>query len=248
MTRRFALALCMLGVAGAADAAILHPRATDFAAKYKPFTLVLGPVRRLAYATHNGTLMLVESRDGKLAEIQKRYILESPVVQMLAADLNGDGQDEIVAYTQSARLFVLRGTDLQDIWVSPPGRFKSINAITVGDVDADGQPEIVMVADDLLRIYSAMQDVLEWQSTDRYTDTEIAIGDVDGDGKLEIVVNSGKVLDAVFREVEWTYSAGFGTQMDLYDIDGDGKPEILGVGADGLLRIFDVDERRVKTN
>ena len=96
MTRRLALVLSMLTVAGAADAAILHPRATDFAAKYKPFTLVLGPVRRLAYATHNGTLMLVESRDGKLAEIQKRYILESPVVEMLAVDLNGDGQDEIV--------------------------------------------------------------------------------------------------------------------------------------------------------
>jgi hypothetical protein len=248
VTRRIALALSTLAVAGVADASILHPRATDLAAEFKPFTLVLGPVRRLAYATHNGTLMLVESRDGKFVEIQKRYILESPVVRMLAADLNGDGQDEIVCYTQSARLFVLRGTDLQDIWVSPPGRFKNINALTVGDVDADGQPEIVLVADGLLRIYSAMQDVLEWQNTDPYNDTEIAIGDVDGDGKLEIVLNSGKVLDAVFREIEWTYTPGFGTQMELYDIDGDGKPEILGVGSDGLLRIFDVDEHRLKTD
>jgi len=46
--------------------------------------------------------------------------------------------------------------------------------------------------------------------------------------------------------VEWQYDAGFGSEIELFDIDGDGKLEILGFGSDQLLRIFDVDERRLK--
>ena len=91
-----------------------------------------------------------------------------------------------------------------------------------------------------------MQDVEEWKSQITFTATEIAIGDVDGDGGLDIVLNSGIVIGAVFRDVKWTYTNGFGSRIDLYDIDADGKLEILGYGGDGLVRVFDVDERRLK--
>jgi hypothetical protein len=227
-------------------ASILEPRATDLAANFENATLVLGPTRRLAYGSQNGTLLLLESRDGTLVEVTKRY-LWSPVLEMVAVDLDANGQDEIVGATQNGRLFVLRGTDLGDIWNTPENRFRSIRAVTAGDVDQTGQTEIVFIADEKLRIYQGMRDVLVWESTDTYTDNEIAIGDVDGDGRPEIVLNtSGKVLDAAFREVEWTYDPGFGTEMELFDIDADGRLEIIAVGADGLLRVFDVDERRVK--
>lgn len=242
------LAPAVLGAAAEpVTASILQPRATDFAAKYESFTLVLGQTRRLAYGSQNGTLLLFESRDGRLVEVTKRYFW-SPVLEMFAVDLDHDGEDEIVGYTQNARLFVLHGRDLSDVWNTPERRFNSIRTVTAGDVDEDGATEIVFIADDRLRIYSGMQDVAEWESTEStYQDTEIAIGNVDNDPRAEIVLNlSGQVLDAQFRQVEWTYPQGFGTEMDLYDIDSDGRLEIIGIGNDGLLRVFDVDERRVR--
>jgi hypothetical protein len=239
-------ALLLALAAQGAAAGTLEPRAPDLAAKFENVTLVLGPVRRLAYGSHNGTVVLKQTQNGVLVEVQKRY-LWSPVIEMVAADMDGDGQDEIIGFTQNARLFVLRGTDLQDLWNTPERRYSSIRALTVGDTDADGRKEILVVADDALRIYAGLQDVVIWQSTDKYADTDICMGDVDGDGKQEIVLNvSGKVLDAAFREVEWQYDAGFGSEIELFDIDGDGKLEILGFGSDQLLRIFDVDERRLK--
>lgn len=245
MVRRVVFSLGLVLALDAASAGLLQPRATDLAAKYDGFTLILGPTRRLVYGGIRGTLHQLESQDRKLVERLRRE-LWSPVLEMVAADLDNDGQDEVVGFTQNNRLFVLNGTNLQDIWNTQEGRLRSIRALTVADVDEDGQAEILLVVDGQLRIFSGMRDILEWQSVQEYQDTDIAVGDVDGDGKLEIVLNSGLVLDALFRELEWKYDPGFGQEMDLYDVDNDGRLEIVGLGADGLLRVFDVDERRVK--
>lgn len=248
--RRLHLASFAVGlglVVAPARADLMHPRAPDFAAKYDAFTLVLGPTRRLVYGTYRGTLHLLETRDGKLVESATRE-LWSPVSEMLGVDLDGDGQDEIIGYTKNARIFVLRGNDLQDIWNTLEGRFKRIECLTAADVDEDGQIELVLVADQRLRIHSGLRDTEEWVSVRPFTDNDIAIGDVDGDGKDDIVLISGLVLDPQFREVKWNYEPGFGVEMDLFDIDQDGKLEVIGVGADGLVRVFDVDERRVKWN
>jgi hypothetical protein len=115
LNRTIALALVLLTLgADAPRADLLHPRATDLAAKYWGATIVMGPTRRMVYAYWTGTLHLLESRDGGLVEVRTRD-LWSPVVRMQAVDLDQDGQEEVVGYTKDARLFVLRGTDLTDL-------------------------------------------------------------------------------------------------------------------------------------
>ncbi len=247
MRRRFwtGALVGILGAAGSLHAGILHPRAPDLTAKYEPFTLINGSQLRMVYGSYRGTLHLIENRNGRLVTAKSRD-LWSPVVEMLAVDLDGDDQDEVVGFTQNSRLFILRGHDLQDVWNTIEGRFDDIKALTVADVDDDGQLEIVLIADKLLRIYSALREIEEWKSSEEYSATRIVVGDVDGDGADEIVLNTGVVLGAVFRDVEWTYEPGFGTRMDLFDIDSDGILEIVALGGDGLVRVFDVDERRLK--
>jgi len=250
VNRRFALVLALLlGVADVAQADMLKPRAVDLAAKYEGFTLVLGPARRIVYVYYTGTIHLLESRAGKLVEVSTRD-LWSMVLRILAVDLDGDGQDEIVGYTKDARLFVLRGTDLGDVWNTPIARWQSITALTVGDVDQDGHLEILVIADRLLRVFSAERDQEQWKSTQPFDDTDMALGDVDGDGREELVMSGGNIFDAYYRNLEWGSGAasGFGVDIDLFDIDGDGKLEVIGRGADGLIRIWDVDERRLKFN
>jgi WD40 repeat protein len=117
-------------------------------------------------------------------------------------------------------------------------------------VDQDGQIEILFIADKLLRIFSGLQDVEEWKSTQTFNDIDMKIGDVDNDGRDELVLNGGQVFDAYYRNLEWgsELTTGFGVEIDLYDIDNDGIPEVIGRGADGLIRIWDVDLRRMKFN
>jgi hypothetical protein len=249
LKRLLVISMSLLVLAGdTVRADLLHPRGPDFAARYQAFTMVMGPTRRLLYAYVTGTLHLLESRDSKLVEVRTRD-LWSPVLRMIAVDLDGDHQDEVVGYTQDARLFVLRGTDLQDVWNTPINRWSKITAITVGDVDQDGEIEILIIADRILRVYKGLQDVEEWKSTITFDDTDMCIGDVDGDGRDELVLNGGKVYDAYFRNLEWgSETGGFGADIELYDIDNDGKLEVIGVGADGLVRIWDIDEHRQKFN
>jgi hypothetical protein len=235
----------VLLIAADAFAYNLIPRATDFAAKYQAFTLIHGPQRRMVYATYTGTLHLLESVNNELRTTRKRE-LWSPMKELLAVDLDGDGQDELVGFTRDNRLLVMRGTDLGDIWITPEGRYRDLKALCVGDVDDDGNPELVFIADGFLRIFTALQDTEEWKSDIEFPRaTDIEIGDVDNDQVLDIVFNSGLVVGAIFRDVKWTNETPFGDEIDLFDIDQDGILEIIGVSG-GVVRIFDGDERRLK--
>ena len=76
-------------------AGILHPRGPDLSAKYEPFTLINGPELRMVYGSYRGTLHLIENRNGTLVTTKSRE-LWSPVIEMLAVDLDADGQEEVV--------------------------------------------------------------------------------------------------------------------------------------------------------
>nr|MBC8423775.1 hypothetical protein [bacterium] len=68
---------------------------------------------------------------------------------------------------------------------------------------------------------------------------------VDGDGTPEIVLNTGQVIDSRGGDVEWEDEA-FGARIELVDMDGDGIPEVLTESDGGVLKIYDIDNRREK--
>jgi len=200
-----------------------------------------------AYGTERGNLIIME-RDrmtGKLHVTKQREVW-APVTEVRMAETTGDAKNELIVTTRKGDLFVMEAGNLKDVWRTPEGYFSSISCFTVADTDADGQPDIVLIADNKLVIMEGNSETEKFRGTEDYKSTDIAVADVDGDGQDEIVLNTGQVLDAKFRQLEWEQEGGFGDLIDLFDIDGDGKVEIVGTGPSGEVQIVDGDERRVK--
>ncbi len=199
------------------------------------------------YGTERGNLIVME-RDrmsGRLAVTKQREVW-APVKELRLAEATGDTRNELIVTTRRGDLFVLESGNLNDVWRTPEGYFQTINCLTVGDSDADGQPEIILIADEKLIIMAGAEETELFRSAEDYMATDIAMADVDGDGQDEIVLNTGQVLDAKFRQLEWEFDGEFGAIFDLFDIDGDGVVEIVGTGPSGEVQIVDGDEQRVK--
>ena len=199
------------------------------------------------YGTQRGFLYFLE-RDRATGRLQTKRQREvwAPVKEVRVADVTGDRRNELIVTTRRGDLFVINLDTLEDIWRTPENYFQSVESFTVAEVDGDGKPEIVLLADNRLVIMAGDKESEEFRSAEEYKARKVLVADVDADGQPDIVLDSGQVLDARFRQLKWTAEQPFGDPMDIFDIDGDGKLEIVGVDPVGDLQIVDGDERRVK--
>lgn len=176
------------------------------------------------------------------------------------ADADGDGEDEVFwtagfYTTEPDHLLAYNLTDIslefQSLQTDQPYR-----AVEVGDLDGDGDNEIVTVSsssngtlrgDGILEVFDvASHDVvykggsLDFGGYSTLDEKDLAIADVDNDGQAEILVTMDywgdpKIyqLDGVTFEVEreYTYPGGGGDPsgaVTTADLDGDGLHEIIG--------------------
>ena len=127
--------------------------------------------------------------------------------------------------------------------------------MTTGDVDDDGEMEIVAISfesnsgydDGVVHVFDATSYELEWQSGEELFGNfawtgvhDVAVIDIDGDGASEIVVATDELydgalylIDGTTRQVEAQYLYDDGSPLyalTLADMDGDGRPEIIAGG------------------
>ena len=171
--------------------------------------------------------------------------LNGTVQEVVTADLDGDGQDEIIAWTTSALVYVWSSVDRTLRFETLLNDFTNVHSLTTGNVDDDEPLEILVNADDHIYYLDGLTFNREWTSLQEYQATRMAVGDVDGDGTPEIVLNTGQVIDSRGGDVEWEDEA-FGARIELVDMDGDGIPEVLTESDGGVLKIYDIDNRREK--
>ncbi len=130
----------------------------------------------------------------------------------------------------------IRGDTGEKLWtvMDPAYRTNSTSNLAVGDIDGDGQPE-VLADGEAKRILAFKGDGTPLWKSDVYTGADssgsMAIADMDGDGLPEIVFgaaifsNTGKKL---FEGTGGIGRNGQGPISCIADLDGDGRPELVG--------------------
>jgi len=201
------------------------------------------------------------------------YTLTGQPSSLTIADIDRDGKPDLVALTTNSSkintLTVFKNT-------STPGVINSTSfttsfdiianttatAFTVGDMDSDGKPDIILVSQanntiSLLRNISSAGNIAFGANVDFATGVspvQVATGDMDGDGKPDLVVSNtvtgtisvymNKSQSGNFTATSLAPKVDFATSnsptlLNITDMDGDGKPDILAVnGSEGSISIF----------
>ena len=159
----------------------------------------------------------------------------------LVADLNGDGQPEVIFMSQEdKRVVAIDGRDCRETWRSQDA-FGAFAQLAVGDVNDDGRPEVVgldrsdhmlVVAADgslIARATEAVAPDLDGPNGAGYGAP--AIANLDGRGPAEIVFGAmalrleGQRLVTLYNHS--VPSPDWGLSTVVADVDEDGLPEVI---------------------
>ena len=157
----------------------------------------------------------------------------SPVLSLAAADLDGDGADDVVAGTHAGevRAFSSKGRSL---WQFATGG--QVRSVAACDLEGDGRPEIVVGSDDS-SVYALSADGQKiWAfACPKYRREGRVVtvfpADLDGDGKHEVIAGAENwhyfALDRKGREL-WRFESVHGSTVGTAaDLDADGKQEVV---------------------
>jgi hypothetical protein len=184
------------------------------------------------------------------------FLPESGPVVAPLIDTNGDGKIDqrdvpavIFNWTEfgslTHHLTALRGDTGQVIFDVPLSHdIDSFAVPTVGDLDGDGKPEILLGTSNLdNNLYAFNNDgTVKWKASfppDQYSNPYPVLADLDGDGKSEILY--GKSVLNYDGTLRWDATRGLGQNTALYgggdegtngamqpaDLNLDGVPEIV---------------------
>ncbi len=172
-------------------------------------------------------------------------------------DLNGDKIPDIVFTTYTGQNYVIdgnlraiSGSDGSELWTVSAYEVQGSSGVAVGDIDNDGKPEIVAVAESGEALIAFEHDgTFKWRSPNFWTGIfsrggivqygSASIADLNQDGTPEIILGS-TVLDNQGK-ILWrgTSVGGLGQGGGLYlgqnlgalsvvaDLDLDGGPEVI---------------------
>lgn len=211
---------------------------------------VVAKGNRLEVYTGGGTLVRTVYPFGVTAKPGIEFSIGEAGGKTYLAVGAGPGGDPLV------RLYDASLNPVTTAWSAYHPSFKGGVHASVGDLDADGQPDIVTGAraggGPHVRVFNTAQQVkvqffaYGWRFTGG---VHVGVGDVDGDGRDEIVSGAGfgggphvRVFN-LFGEVESQFFAyderqRNGVRISVGDIDDDGRDDILAMTNDAFSLSF----------
>ena len=166
--------------------------------------------------------------------IKWRFATGSSVERQFSAiaDVDGDGQMEVVIGSDDYKVYCLRGSDGTQKWAFTTGYWVESSA-AIADCDGDGRMEVVIGScDDKVYCLRGSDGTLKWAFTTSGDVSSPAIADVDGDGKTEVVVGCSNYYVYCLRGSDgaqkWTFMTSTAVSSPaIADCDGDGKMEVV---------------------
>lgn len=185
------------------------------------------------------------------ADVYKAAYAVNPRGTPAAADIDGDGNVDIVAPKSGGGLIAFRH-DGSYLWTTTQANgtvpwLVDVNsaAVAIADLDADGKAEIVVggVVFDAAGKLLADNGPYAGSHDTSYGAVSI-VADVDGNGTQEIITGTS-AYDQKGAHLLWTNNQADGYPA-IADLDGDGKPEIVVVSS-GSVRVQDAKGKVLAT-
>lgn len=219
---------------------------------------------RLVVTRGSGSEAKLTAPDGDL--VNKLPGLDLKIGSLAGGDLNGDGTDEIITGAAAGaapliRIFSSGGQTVRSFLAFDKSFTGGVN-VAVGDINGDGQPEIIAApasrGNGQIRVFDATGHLLRQFSADSQWrgGLTLAVGNVDGLGQAEIVTGYGpggppqvRIFSAAGKEISafLAYEPGFrgGVRVAAADLNGrrDRSRAVIivapGPGREPLIKIFD---------
>ncbi len=233
-----------------------------------------GPANARLAVSHGagGTLVLavgatasaIDAKSGALVELDAPAPRAGTIVALVAADLDGDCDDDVIVATTGAAPALWRRDGVTFTEVGSLGN-TAIAAIAAADVDRDGDLDLVTGGGGTLTLWrndgggTFATDAAALAANGRVTAVSaLALGDLDGDGNPELVVGqAGAPLRAWLGEPGGTGSflpADAAVppvpldvvRLSLADADGDFDPDLAVAVKGAAMRLYVDREGRLE--
>lgn len=156
----------------------------------------------------------------------------------LAADLDGDGVDDVVT-SNSTGAWVIPSPDFDRLDLAVDGNLGT--GFSVGDLDGDGTHDLLVSTDEALERWTYRDTWQPDEAVPMETAVRIAVADMTGDGRLDVVATQGTVntgIDVLVFVTAEDGSLGRDPSTEhladeafsdpqAFDMDGDGTDDIL---------------------
>ena len=142
----------------------------------------------MVYGEELGYLHILNAdASGNFKEVWKSPPLNSPVRGVFVEDLQGNGENDIVAYTSTGNIFIYDYDKRTLKYRTSEGTYTSINAMVVMNIDSTPEKELLFIGikngqtEANLIQFDTKSLFEEWISPQKYTATDMVVGNVDND-------------------------------------------------------------------